>query len=195
MHISNTQTSQANAYSQQSTQHKFEPISPFKNTQTDTVTLSAEARKMYAPGSRVMMLGDHPVIVAPDDQGNYPTQDKLEEQWNKLSRIPESAQDLIPVATLVIEEDGTINPMREAANKSLAPEQRQNLDEYMQKLAAAFKKEYESRGMTFLDYEAQIKTDVALREEIDQSLREQLWSDPRTAELMNELGISTDSVI
>lgn len=191
MHIPSTQTSQGTAYAQQVAKPKITPTSPFTTTGIDTVTLSAEAREMYAPGSKVMMLGEHPVIVAPDGKGNYPTQEKLEEEWNSLARTPQSAQDLIPNATLVIREDQTIDPAREAAYEALSSQERQDHEEYMQNLVIAFRDEYESRDMTFMDYEEQTKTDVALRDEIDQSLRERLWSDPRTAELMKEFGIST----
>lgn len=48
--------------------------------------------------------------------------------------------------------------------------------------------------MTFMDDEEQTKTDVALRNEIDQSLRERLWADPRAVELMKEFDISNGPV-
>lgn len=191
MQVSSTQTAQGAAYAQQNAKKTFTPISPFTSTQTDTVTLSAQARQMYAPGSKVMMVGDHPVIVAPDDKGTYPSQEKLEEDWNRLARIPQSAQDLIPHASFVIEEGLTIDAEREAAYEALSPQQRQDREEYMQKLIVAFREEYESRGMTFMDYEEQTKTDFALRDEIDQSLRERLWADPRAVELMKEFDIAT----
>lgn len=119
MNISSTHASQGAAYAQQAAKPKFTPVPPFTTTGADTVTLSAEGREMYRPGSKVMMLGDHPVIVAPDDKGNYPTQENLEEDWNQLAHIPQSAQDLIPHASVVIEDGLTIDPEREAAYEAL----------------------------------------------------------------------------
>jgi len=194
MQISTTQASRSCAYAQQAAKPKFTPISPFTSTGTDTVTLTAEARAMYGPGAKVMMLGENPVIVFPDDKGIYPTQEKLEEDWDRLARVPESGQDLIPFATTVFNEDMTIDPAREAASRALTPQQRKDHSEYMFKIINAFQDEYHSRGMTFLDYEEQTKTNVALRDEIDQSMRERLWSDPRTVELMKEFDIPTPSI-
>lgn len=163
-----------------------------RSTEAYRVNISEEARMLdtYAPGSKVVTVGNHQVIVAPDANGNYPSQQKLEEDWDRLARIPQSSQDLIPYATVTIGPNG-IDAAREKAYNELTPQEREDHSEYYFKVANAFRDEYLSRDMTFTEYENLTRNNETLRDEIDLALRERLYADPRAVELMKQFGVAT----
>jgi len=147
-----------------------------------------------APGSKVVSVGNHQVIVAPDANGNCPSAQRLEEDWNQLARVPESAQDLIPFATVILKAElgsqlDATDIARQKAVDALTPQELRDHGEYMLKLADAFRDEYLSRGLTFTGYENATKDNEQLRNEIDSALRARLYADPRAVELMRQFDI------
>ena len=83
-----------------------------------------------------------------------------------------------------------LDPDRSAAYGRLSAGEREDLFEYISAVSKCCHEERNARGIqNQLEFQALIKNDDGLSNDIHQAIRERMLSDPRTVELMEEFGI------
>lgn len=84
-----------------------------------------------------------------------------------------------------------LDPDRSAAYGRLSAGEREDLSEYISAVSKCCHEERNARGIqNQLDFQALIKNDNELSNDIHQAIRERMLADPRTVELMKEFEIA-----
>ncbi len=183
MSVSGVQSAQI-VYGNGSTQ-KSNPVidaTTSRKSNTDSVSISDAARVMAQKDAveQSPQTNNEPYQLWIDD-GSYS---------KELIYIPEEFKDLYPYALDPTKLGMKLDVDRSAAYGKLSSAEREDLSEYISTVSEHYRDERDARGIqSNHEFQTLTKNNEQLRNEIHQGIRERMFSDPRTVELMEEFGI------